>query len=117
MLRPGLVAALLVLVLLAGCSGSPHKKASNDPADQANFDQLGLHATDKTGVIRGVVFDEAIKPVANATVNLTAGTTAAGVTHTGADGAFGFSDLEPGTYFLHANKTGFIEVQQSAEVE
>ena len=35
----------------------------------------------------------------------------------GADGAFGFSDLQPGTYFLEISAVGYGSVQSNADVE
>jgi len=100
------------LVLLAGCAGSGHKKA-----DDARFSDLGLQATSTTGVIRGVVVDDAIRPVANATVYLSGqkGGEPKQASSSG-QGAFAFSGLDPGTYFLQVKKGGFLMAQQSVDV-
>lgn len=84
-----LVAGLVVP--LAGCSqgGSP------DEAD-VNLPDLGLEATATTGLIRGVVVDEAIRPIEGAKISLQAGS-ASQETTTTPEGAFGFDGLEPGT--------------------
>lgn len=95
-------------VLLAGCADVP----APAPAD-ADFSDLDLQATDTTGVLRGVVVDARISPVEGATVRLQ-GVDA--TTTTTPEGTFGFSDLEPGTYFLTASKAGWTQVQQSATV-
>jgi hypothetical protein len=95
MMRVVALVALLAAALLAGCSGSnPSDKSSTEPT----FDDLGLQATSSTGVIRGVVVDDAIRPVAGATVSLTGEST--GETVSTAAGTFGFDALAPGTYFL-----------------
>ena len=105
------VAALAALLsALAGCAGGGAPAA--DPAEPA-FEQLELEATATTGVLRGVVVDEAVRPIGGAEVVLTNG---GRNTTTTADGLFGFAGIEPGTYFLSVSKVGFFAVQQSAEV-
>jgi hypothetical protein len=105
------VAAVVAGLLTAGCSGNAHKSA--DPLVQGNFDDLGLQATSTTGVIRGLVVDDAIHPVANATVTI-AGTQTK--TTSDANGLFGFDSLEARTYFLQIAKRGYKSAQQSADV-
>ena len=100
------VLATLPLLVLAGCSQAP-------APDDADFEGLGLEATATTGVIRGLVVDEAIKPVVGATVTLT-GTPQTATTD--ANGLFGFEGLEARTHFLEVTKPGFRATQQSAEV-
>ena len=108
-----LLAALACSLLVAGCADPAPEVESVPLVDEGEYG--GLQATSQTGVIRGVVVDEAIRPVANAQVVLVA--QGANRTATSADsGAFGFSDLEEGTYFLTVSKAGFAAVQQSAEV-
>jgi Carboxypeptidase regulatory-like domain len=103
--------AFVAAFVLSGCSGG------DSPPDEAQleeqFDELDLQATATTGVIRGLVVDDAIKPVAGAKVVLN------GVTQTATsdeDGLFGFQDLDAGTYFLQVSKNGYRPTQQSAEV-
>ena len=105
----GLTASLLLLSLLAGCS-APAKKG--EPPG-ANFSDLKLEATATTGVLRGLVVDQAIRPIGGANVTVTPGTLAAKTT---ANGTFGFDGLQPGTYFIHVTKVGFSPVQSSADV-
>ena len=107
-----LSAFLVVATLLAGCSGDGGKAA--DPIVGADFDDLDFEATATTGIIRGVVVDDAIRPLANATVALLGGL--ARETRSNDAGAFGFDGLPGGTYFLQVGKLGYFEVQQSAEV-
>ncbi|MHB1261449.1 MAG: carboxypeptidase-like regulatory domain-containing protein [Thermoplasmatota archaeon] len=101
---------LLSLVLLAGCSQSPPAGPAEPVAD---FEALELAATDTTGVIRGIVVDEAIRPIGNATIRLTPGEQEA---RTGDGGTFGFDGLEPGTYFLRVERRGYNSTQTSTEV-
>lgn len=102
------LALLLLTAILAGCADEG-ATASDEPTTQIDDD---LVATDDTGVIRGVVVDAAIVPISGVTVTLQSGESATSLD----DGSFGFSDLEPGTYFLTATKPGYDGVQSSAEV-
>lgn len=102
---------VLASLLVAGCSNagdSANSQGGDDPDPE-----FGVKATPTTGVIRGVVLDAAIRPLAGAVINLTTG----GSTVSGDDGAFGFQGLEPGEYFLQASKKGFESAQTSARVE
>src|SRR5688572_6819746 len=103
--------SLLVAALLAGCSSPPSD--GPEPAEPADFEELDLVATSTTGVIRGVVVDVAIRPVANASITLTPGDQ---TTRSTATGTFGFESLEPGTYFLKVEKIGYNSTQTSTEV-
>ena len=103
------IASVLLVCLLAGCTTPPA-----DEPEGPSFDDLGLDATATTGVIRGIVVDDAIRPVANASVTLTPGNQTATTT---AAGAFGFSALEPGTYFLKVERAGYNATQTSTQVE
>ena len=100
---------LLALAFLAGCAQPPAEAA--EPI--ADFEALDLEATSTTGVIRGVVVDEAIRPVANASVTLTPGDKTA---TTNLGGTFGFEGLEPGTYFIAVERRGYNATQTSTEV-
>lgn len=104
---------LILAATLAGCSGGAGSPpAPDDGAPDAAA--LGLEATPTTGLVRGVVVDDAIRPVAGAVVSLAGDQ--AGEATTGDDGAFGFDGLQPGTYILRAHKLGFLDAQASAEV-
>jgi hypothetical protein len=105
-----LVPSLLAMALLAGCAGGSD---GNQPTDE-EFDDLDLEATSTTGVIRGVVVDEAVRPVSGATVALSGSTT--GETTSNDDGLFGFSGLQPGPHFVSVSKPGFVAAQSSTEV-
>src|SRR5688572_17724784 len=100
--------ALLAGALLAGCSSSSNDSPSEDGP---TFDDLGLEATSSTGVIRGLVVDEAIRPVEGARVRLQGGDAPSEALTTDL-GTFGFEGLAPGTYFLSVSKPGFFDAQQ-----
>lgn len=104
----GLLALLTIASLvLSGCSG----KAASD----ATTAEGGLVATDTTGIIRGVVVDEGIRPLAGVLLTATGqGTTA--TTNSSATGSFGFQGLAPGTYFVKAHHAGYRDNQASTEV-
>ena len=99
------------LVLLAGCSGGDGGQDGPTPED---FEELELVATETKGLIRGVVVDDAIRPIAGAKVELRGA--GAAETTSSEEGLFGFDQLEPGTYFLQVSRLGFKTTQVSAEV-
>jgi hypothetical protein len=101
---------------MAGCSGGAgDEEGSALPA--ADFEELKLEATATTGVIRGIVVDEAIRPLAGAEIGTTLPDGGAVRNTTSAeDGAFGFDGLPPGTYFLTVSKPGFLTQQANADV-
>lgn len=111
-MRTWMLSLAVIAVALAGCSDAAA------PAQQADefSDELDeqLQATDSTGVIRGVVVDNAIVPVVGADIRLVG---AQAKTTSNDNGQFGFGGLEPGTYFMEVSKLGFIPAQQSVEVQ
>lgn len=102
----------LVALLLAGCSSPQGAPAT---AQETFDEEVEVHVTATTGAIRGVVVDEAIRPLGGAQVTLMRadGDLQANTTDSG---SFSFSDLDPGTYFVAAVKAGFHQMQTSAEV-
>lgn len=108
------VAAFLAVCafVLAGCSDG----AAEPEAVEEAFEDIELNVTATTGVIRGVVVDEAIRPVAGALVTLNLPGKGPVTDESRDTGAFAFDDLEPGSYFLSAAKGGFLPSQQTAEV-
>lgn len=96
---------MLVLSSVAGCA----EEAPPEPEDEPG---AGLKATDDTGVIRGVVVDAAIVPVAGVDVRLDD----EGSATTDEDGFFAFSGVTPGSHFLEASKAGWGTVQTSVQV-
>ena len=103
--------AVVLVLLLAGCSGTGNHNGKTQDTD---FTPLGLQATDTTGVIRGVVFDSAIRPLADVAISITGDSVHNSTTKD--DGLFGFDGLAAGTYFVQAAKPGFSPVQQSVDV-
>ncbi len=104
------VMLVLVLVSLAGCAD---ESPPVEPEDTQEADG-DLQATDDTGVIRGVVVDETIAPIAGVTIVITS---VGAETTSLPDGSFGFSDLAPGSYNMRLTKLGFAPVTASATVE
>jgi hypothetical protein len=107
----GLAVAMLAALMLAGC-------AANTPAEPepaADFTELDLAPTATTGIIRGIVVDEAIRPVGGVTVTLQTDTGPREAKST-EDGVFGYDGLPGGTYFLTAAKPGYVGAQVSTEV-
>lgn len=99
----------LLMVAFAGCAD----QAAALEEDTASFDDFELEATETTGIIRGVVVDSSIVPLAGAEVTIS-GTD--NTVTTNEDGAFGFSDLEAGFYTLSVDALGYIGTQTQAEV-
>lgn len=104
------ILAFALALLLAGCSGGSGKGGH---ALDAAVDGLDVHATQDTGIIRGVVVDPAIAPIANVTVRIASLDRTA---TSNAEGAFGFDGLAPGGYFLEASHPAYTTVQGNAEV-
>lgn len=115
----GWVNLAVAALALAGCSGSggaastPEAGLSSEEIDNAVRD-VPVAASATTGVIRGVVVDQAIRPIAGATVAV-AGFGSETVSND--QGAFGFEGLQPGTYFVTASKEGYEPSQTSVDVE
>lgn len=107
--------ALAVVAMLAGCSDSPATKAAQTISDSPAA-VLGLEASATTGVLLGVAVDEAIRPLANVTVQVATAQGSLWTTQSRADGLWGFSRLEAGTYVVTANRTGHVSVQTVASV-
>ncbi|MHB1260569.1 MAG: MSCRAMM family protein [Thermoplasmatota archaeon] len=109
MLRPR-VTALALSVLLAGCAGGGGDAPVDDPVPV-------LEATDTTGVIRVVVYDQAIRPLAGVSVEVLSASGPIDEKATDEDGFAGFEDLQPGSYFVKARKPPlFNDAQQAVEV-
>lgn len=112
-MKPFLAALLLCsAVLLGGCAA---QSASTDGSSTQASD-VKVEATQTTGVIRGIVVDDAVRPLSNAVVTLTADGKLRS-TNTTVTGGFGFQGLAPGTYFVKAHKLGYRDSQTSAEVK
>jgi hypothetical protein len=105
-----LALATLACLLLAGCAvdSSDPGKGLPDPGD--------VPVTDSTGGVRGVVVDQAIRPLKGATVAVTGPGFGKNLTTDDA-GGFTLGGLKPGTYFLRASKPLYDAQQQSVEVK
>ncbi len=101
---------VLVAVALAGCAEDAGEIAG---AEDGLGQDLQVEVTDDTGGIRGVVVNDAIVPVAGATVALL---NTELTTTTDENGGFAFSRVTPGTYFGTVTKGGHEEVQFGVEV-
>lgn len=75
--------------------------------------RLDVKATATTGVIRGVVVDQAIRPIQGASIVVASENKNA---TSNDQGAFAFEGLAPGTYFLTVSHWRHTTVQTSAEV-
>ncbi|HUR61554.1 MAG TPA: carboxypeptidase-like regulatory domain-containing protein [Candidatus Thermoplasmatota archaeon] len=106
--RGAAVFLFLMGAILAGCASTPRGSGTQqDPQDAS------VQATATTGIIRGIVVDPAIRPLAGVSILVRPGNATA--TTNGA-GSFGVQGLAPGTYFVTASKPGFDGTQQSTEV-
>ena len=106
---PAAVAGLLVTVLLSGCSGG----GDGEPPGAGL--PSGLEVDSVTGALHGVVVDQAIRPVAGATVAISGPNER--TAETGEDGSFAFGRLPPGTYLVQASHPIFAPAQTTAQVE
>lgn len=94
-----LPAFILLAMVFAGCSDSSVGTAAPQAA---------------IGTLRGVVVDEAVRPLAGVNVTLL-GTAPQNVT-TKADGEFRFDDVATGGHLLEARKKGFIDTRLDVQV-
>lgn len=108
-MRVGLMAMALLAVAWAGCA---EEGTSTELEDEA-FNELDAKATEDTGVIRGVVVDPSITPIEGVTLSILNDDRS---TLSNENGAFVFTGLAPGSYFISAEKAGFSSVQQGVDV-
>jgi hypothetical protein len=90
----GQVLAILLALLLAGCAGKGSGPAESTP-------------TEATGVLKGVVVDAGIRPVAGALAELSTGAN----TPTDDGGNFVFPPMAPGTYVLRVHHPDFAQAE------
>jgi hypothetical protein len=96
---------MVLVVLTAGCVGGPAEtKATTSLAPSGD------------GAITGVILDDSLQPVADATVRALKDQKEAASTKTDAGGAFALRGLAPGTYLLSVSKPGFKTFNQSVDV-
>jgi hypothetical protein len=100
---------LFVMLSLAGCLGDGKGGgASVDEGDDTGGDGAGEAVfTQSTGAVTGYVLDVAFGSIAGATVSLTKDGAASQNATSDATGAYSLSEIEPGSYLLFANKTGY----------
>ena len=98
-MRAWLSLAVVCALLLAGCSssGGGGPVTPGDPS---------------TGTLRGLVVDQAIAPIADATVTLSGGANQT----TNARGEFNFTGLQPGDYVVTVTKLGYKGAQSTTSV-
>ncbi len=109
-MRSALTLLVALTMTLAGCAEGGG--GLNDDPDEDSFEDLKLNGG--RGAIRGIVLDASITPIEGATISIES----LGMEATSnADGAFTFSDLEPGSYFLGITKAGYSPSQTNVQVE
>jgi hypothetical protein len=113
--RPFWALAILLAAVLAGCASGGGK--ADTSATKADFTDLGVTGSATTGVILGVVVDDAIRPVKDVKVELRAPDGGNQSKATDAQGRFAFGDLQPGTYFLRFSNPQFAPVQTTVAVQ
>ena len=109
-LQMAIVSVLLLTATLAGCA-SPTTGDDGSSIDPS----VDVQPTETTGIIKGVVVDAAVKPLAKATVSVKVGDKTL-TNLTNGNGGFGFQGLPPGTYFVSAALAGYKTSQQSVDV-
>jgi hypothetical protein len=102
----GSAVGVVLFLLLAGCAGgadSPGPAGTAAPEDRSK------------GVLQGIVVDDAIRPVAGASVQVTApGVTLNGTTDE--QGRFRFANLDSGTYIVEVSKAFYSPHQRAVVV-
>lgn len=102
-----LVATLLVL---SGCASNSDTTDSQSPlAPQDGQPDDGLVATPGTGLLRGVIVDEAIRPMPGVAIAVSRLGSSPLETTSDEGGRFGFDELNPGSYVVAASKPGYFE--------
>ena len=114
MRTPRALAFLMLAATLAGCSGGDADAQA--PAEADAFGDLGLKASETTGILLGVVVDETIKPLAGADVQVDLPAGGSRNATTDGEGRFAFGALEPGTYLVRAALLNYAPAQASADV-
>lgn len=109
-MRPVLPLLLVAGLVLAGCSDGP--KAKDDGVLSA-LEDVEVDTTATTGAIRGVVVDDAIRPLAGVNVTLAPGDL---TTLTDDAGQFVFEGLPPAVYFVAVHAFGYADSQSSVDV-
>lgn len=103
--RPAVAALVLLASALAGCA-----------SDGDVLDPGAGSATTLAGTLRGVIVDDAIRPLAGVNVSATQPGGAPVAMETGADGLFRFDGLPSGSYSVAATRLNYLSVQTLAQV-
>jgi hypothetical protein len=105
-------------MVLAGCATTPDSGAGSDgsPGSGAVGSPQEVQASDTTGGIRGVVVDQAVRPIKGATVTVSGNGVGKNLT-TDAGGTFTIGGLPAGTYLLKSSHPLYDSAQQSVEVK
>jgi hypothetical protein len=112
--------AMAAVILLAGCAGPTYVSPSGTDQEvrtnpEQAFVEYNLDASeDNLGNIRGVVVDETVAPLEGVSITLL---NQAATVVTKNSGAFAFTNLEAGVYFMLVEKAGFAPLQISGTVE
>lgn len=117
----GSVTLLLLLAAFAGCLGSSNSDAGDSASASVSPEApVAAEFSQTTGAIEGILTDDALLPVPNATVYLEesskGGPVIANATTT-TSGAFAFSFVEPGTYRLRIQATNYQESSTLVQVQ
>ena len=94
---------LATLLLLAGCADPPAAEVEPGPLATGPVD------------VRGVVVDDAIRPLGGVQVTLEAGGQAR-ATNSSADGTWNFTAVAPGAHFVTASALGFLPTRLGVQV-
>lgn len=102
-----LLAWTVTFGLLAGCSGGNISAETTDEGDEAEPPRVDVTAD--TGGIAGLVTDDSLLPLVNATASLQVSRNTPVLVQeaTGPDGRFAFSRIDPGTYVVTAAAEGY----------
>lgn len=104
-LHVAVLAVMTVLVLTAGCLGG----SEDDEAVQ----QKEATVTEDTGGIEGLVTNPAVEPIPDAELTLVE---IGATTTTADDGSYAFSELEPASYALEVNASGYKGTRETVDV-
>ncbi|HLE47496.1 MAG TPA: carboxypeptidase-like regulatory domain-containing protein [Candidatus Thermoplasmatota archaeon] len=108
-MRPSPAAALVAVLLFAGCAGGA-------PASPADASESARVSSDETGRVEGTVVDDAAQPVSGVTVALLDGPGGEFQRATDDGGAFLFDEVPAGEYGLVAQRLGYQAVARKVLV-
>ncbi len=106
-LHAAVLAGLFLTTALAGCITGDDGEGD----DQVLKEQA--QAGERTGGVQGVVTDNAVQPIEGANVTLIE---IDETTQTATDGSYAFSNLDPGSYTVSVNASGFVSARNTTDV-